>query len=207
MTPVRGAATLAIFAFAVLLVACGGETAVPIEATAQSSTGAGGAAAPASTGATTGGATARTTPAASSPSKTAGKPAVFGDPCSVLTQAEVQAAVPGAQPGRNLGSGESNASCRWLGSSPVEPQVTFGFEWVEGAAGPLKASMDASLKAPGARRVDVGDGATIRADDRGIEIRFIKGEFNAGLSASPRGQLTEDAMIALAKAAAARIAR
>ncbi len=130
---------------------------------------------------------------------------MFDDPCGVLTLAEVQAAAPGSQPGRILGSERESAACRWSGSSPVQPQITFQFEWVQGAAAPLKAAMESTLKGPGARRVDVGDGAAIRADDRSVEVRFIRGDFNASLSGSPRGQLTEEAMIAMARLIAGRL--
>lgn len=208
---IRRSAALATAAAAlvVLFEACTGGDAGPSEQATQAPSGitpASGSAAPStSTGAATTGAPPKSTPTGGSAPKTGTRPAVFDDPCSVLTLPEVQVAVPGAQPGRNLGTGPNNGSCRWLGSSPVEPQVTFNFEWVEGAAAPLKASFESTLKASGGRRVDVGDGASIRGDDRGFEVRFIKGEFNASLTASPRGQLTEEAIIALGKQAVARL--
>ncbi|MCC6237000.1 MAG: hypothetical protein IT299_05420 [Dehalococcoidia bacterium] len=191
-----------LVALTALLTSCAGGSApaedgagAPAQSTASTSV------APAASGvsgASSGGA------GTASASKASGRAAVLDDPCALLTLADVQTVMPDAQPGRIVGKEAASGACSWRNPTPLGPEVTYRYQRVEGAGAQLKAAMERDLKAPGAKRADVADAGTVTRATRTLSVGFVKGDIVVELLYIGDTLPTEESMIALAKAAAAR---
>ncbi len=145
------------------------------------------------------------TAAAKTTSQSASTSAVFDDPCALLTLADVQTVMADAQPGDIVGKEPNGGACSWRNQTPLGPEVTYRYQRVAGASAELRAAMERNLKAPGAKKADIGDGGTIGRSGRMLSVGFTKGDVVVELLYIGDAPPTEESMVALAKKAAARL--
>jgi hypothetical protein len=126
------------------------------------------------------------------------------DPCSLLTVAEIEAAIgPGVErggfgddlPGRCTYSIRGDVGAGVVGISIDQPYL----------CGPLLQALDAdSLDPANAVRVDIGDGGVL--EQHAGSVQFAIGQGCVGIVGSNSGQpLGQDALVALATSAAGRL--
>ena len=125
----------------------------------------------------------------------------FGDPCSVLSTAEVRLVIPDAKPGVVTVKSPAAAACAWDSAATAGKRLTLIMTRStvgDGRAGVATAFANAGDKG---KNVDVGDGGVFT----GAGVGFFKGEVGVQLILTGDGPVQEGALVGLATKVAAKL--